>query len=162
GHFDVGAFQSQENPLLVTTASDPGSLSGLLSLREAVNLANAYANAGDSARITFASGVSRILLAGSQLELSGTNATTAATITIAGGGRVTVDGNSASRVFQVDAAVQAVFANLTITNGNADSSPFGGGGIYTNFGTVTVSGSTLSGNHADNSGDGGGGIFTNG
>src|SRR5262249_44221368 len=75
GHFDIGAFQTQANPFVVTTASDPGGQSGLLSLREAVNLANAYADAGAQAGITFAAGVSHIILAGSQLELSGHNAT---------------------------------------------------------------------------------------
>jgi hypothetical protein len=61
----------------------------------------------------------------------------------------------ARRVFQVDAGVQAVFANLTITNGNA---VFGSGGEISNSGTLTVSGSTLSANHA---GSYGGGIYNN-
>src|SRR5262249_36776696 len=125
-----------------------------------------------------------------QLELSGHNSSTPATITIDGGGVVTVDGNDASRVFQVDAAVHAAFANLTITNGNADNSI--GGGIYNAGGTgavgwrtpprhpagrttdgggerersgggaATVGASTISGDGADRSdGDGGGGGIYN-
>jgi hypothetical protein len=147
GHVDVGAYQTQANPFLVTTTADPGQLFGVLSLREAVNLANAYASAGDAATITFAPGISSITLAGSQLELSGHNATTAATITIAGGtAGVTVDGNNTSRVLQVDNGVSAALSGLTIAHGKV-AAPADGGGI-SNAGTLTVTGCTLSGNSA--------------
>jgi hypothetical protein len=156
GTVDIGAYEVQANPFLVTTAADPGGLPGLLSLREAVNLANAYAGAGDPAAISFAAGVSAVTLSKGQLELSGHNATTA-TITIDGStAGVTVDGNNASRVFQVDSGVQAALTNLTIRNGSTTSVQ-GGGGIF-NVGTLTVSYCTLSGN----SGFNGGGIANGG
>ncbi len=152
---DIGAFQTQVFPFLVTTASDPGGLAGLLSLREAVNLANAYANAGYPADITFVAGVTDIVLDGSQLELSGRTqyANSPATISIYGGGLVTVDGNNASRVFLVDAGAQAVLMGLVIQDGNAGDLSLGsfsagqGGAIY-NLGLLTVTDSTLSGNSA--------------
>jgi hypothetical protein len=53
GNPDIGAFQTQSNPFLVTTATDPGGLVGLLSLREAINLANAYQGDAGTAAITF-------------------------------------------------------------------------------------------------------------
>jgi titin len=53
GKPDIGAFQTQTNPFLVTTTADPGGLVGLLSLREAVNLANAYQGLAGTAAITF-------------------------------------------------------------------------------------------------------------
>jgi hypothetical protein len=145
--------------LTVTSPADPATATPG-TLRFALNTANKNASVGQSDTIVFR-GVSTVTLSQGQLELSGHNATTAAAITIDGGGAVTVDGNNASRVFQVDAGVRAAFANLTIADGNADGNAgtFGGGGIYNIGGMVTVSGSTLSGNTADRSGFGGGGIF---
>src|SRR5262249_47231212 len=87
------------------------------------------------------------------LELTGGSAT--ATETIDGGGRITVSGADASRVFQIDAAVRAEFDSLTITHGRATDD---GGGIA-NFGTLTVSYSSLAGNAA---GSDGGAIANNG
>jgi hypothetical protein len=59
-----------------------------------------------------------------------------------------VDGNKASRIFQVDGGVQAALTNLTVTNGKWASGNFFEGGIY-NHGTLTVSNSTLSHNSSD-------------
>jgi hypothetical protein len=79
---------------------------------------------------------------------------TTAAITIDGGAAgVTVDGNNLATIFLVDSGVQATFAHLTITRGNADYSS--GGGIY-NVGTLTVANCTFSANHADGSASGGG------
>jgi fibronectin-binding autotransporter adhesin len=112
----------------------------------------------DDAKVTEA-----ITLGGTQLELS--LPSTTATITIEGGAAgVTVDGNKASRIFQVDSGVQATLENLTLKNGSGGSTnlPLGiaktGGGIY-NAGTLTVSDCTLAGN---SSGYSGGGIYCNG
>jgi hypothetical protein len=96
-----------------------------------------------------------ITLGGTQLELS-LPASTAA-VTIDGGSGITVDGNSASRVFQVDSGVQATLDHFTITHGMADA----GGGI-SNAGTLTVSNSTLSSNSTTINDSRGGGIFNNG
>jgi len=176
GKTDIGAFQTQANTIVVTTAADPGQIFGQQSLREAVNLANAFSAAGISPTITFAAGLNgaTITLTQGQLVLSGSSPT--ATATINGGGQITVSGNNASGVFQVDAGVNAVLTGLTITAGNNSAgggiendgtlrvssttisgniaTVGNGGGIY-NVGTLTVSSSTLSGNNA-NQGNGGG------
>jgi streptogramin lyase len=81
-----------------------------------------------------------------------------AAVTIDGGAAgVTVDGNDGIGVFTVNSGVQATFAHLTITRGNADTGS-AGGGIY-NAGTLTVTNCTLSANHSDYSFSGGGGIY---
>jgi len=63
---------------------------------------------------------------------------------------VTVSGNHASRVFQVNANVTASISGLTITGGTVTGN---GGGVY-NKGTVTLTNVTLSGNSASASGGG--------
>jgi hypothetical protein len=96
------------------------------------------------------------------------------TITGPGAGIITVSGNNASRVFEVVPAVTVAISGLTIANGRslvgggvfnsgmltitdstisgntATTAAFhlGGGGIYNDNGTVTVTGCTLSGNSA--------------
>ena len=54
---------------------------------------------------------------------------------------VTISGDNASGVFQVDGGVTAYFGELTITGGS------GTGGVD-NFGTATLNNCTLSGNSA--------------
>ena len=61
------------------------------------------------------------------------------------------------RVFLVSGGVTASLSNLTIQHGNNGS---GGGGIYNDGGTLSVTNSTLSANST--SGDNGGGIYNNG
>jgi hypothetical protein len=67
-------------------------------------------------------------------------------LTIAGPGpeQIAVDGNAASRVFEIAAGVTAEIDGLTITNGSATL----GGGILNDGGTLTVSDSVLAGNSA--------------
>ncbi len=79
-------------------------------------------------------------------------------ITIAGPGaaNLTVDGNHASRVFEITSNSTVTISGLTITNGSVSGSP-GGGGIYNNGAVLTVSNCTISGNSADF----GGGISNN-
>jgi predicted outer membrane repeat protein len=145
--------------LMVTSALDTHQ-DGLVTLREAVSLANADASSGQSDLIAFdeALGNATVTLTAGKLELSGASAS--ATLTIDGAGRITLSGNHAHRIFQVDAGVHAELDGLSITDGTETNS-FGisdGGGIY-NSGTLTVSASTLSGNSAGNSG---GGIYNAG
>jgi hypothetical protein len=149
---DIGAFQTQASPFVVTTATDPGGISGKLSLREAVNLANLYAAAGSPATITFDTaqmGTATVTLQAGQLvlDVSGTMVPVG-TETIDGGGVVHVSGNQANRVFEVDLGVQAAFTGLTIQDGN--TADFGGG-IF-NFGTLTLTNATIRGNRALNGG----------
>jgi hypothetical protein len=139
--------------LTVTSAADMYQ-DGLLTLREAVALANADASSGQSDTITFDAslGNATVTLTAGQLELSGAGGN--ATETIDGAGRITVSGNHASRVFRSDAGVQAELDGLTITAGSIPTfilQP--GGGIY-NLGTLTLHGSTLSGNSIDGHGGG--------
>ena len=67
---------------------------------------------------------------------------------------VTVSGNQASRVFQVDGLVTASISGLTITGGTTT----GNGGGLANFGTTTLSNCTVSGNSATGSYSDGGGL----
>src|SRR5262249_24502466 len=141
------AYQSAGSSLVVTTTADPGGLLGLLALREAVNIANADASGGQSDTITFDPSLAgkTITLSLGQLELSGTSSTNAATITIDGGGQITIDGNKQTRLFQVDQGVQAAFTGLTFSDGMVTT--VDGGGIL-NYGTLTVSSSTFTHNSA--------------
>jgi CSLREA domain-containing protein len=136
GAIDIGAFQTQANPLVVTTAADPGGLVGLLSLREAVNLANVLPGANT---ITFDPSLNYAAITLTAGELPIVN-----DLTIAGpgAGLITVSGNHASRVFEIAAGVTASVSGLTIANGVA--SDFGGGIL--NAGTLTLTASILSGN----------------
>ena len=124
--------------------SDGNFGAGDLSLREAIELANA--NPGRET-ITFAADLadSTILLNGdlgqleivSDLDLLGQN--------------ITLDAGGSCRVLFVDAAVNdALVSGVTISGGSA-----AGGGILNN-GTLSLVGSTISGNTAVASGNGGG------
>jgi len=67
------------------------------------------------------------------------------TITGPGANQLAINGNAASRVFNISSGITVTIFGLTITNGNAG---FGfGGGIY-NQGTLTITNCTLSGNSA--------------
>jgi hypothetical protein len=138
GPTDVGAFQSQADPFLVTTLLDPGRLSGLLSLREAVALANVLP--GDNT-VSFAGTLDGgvVLLTAGQLELSGSGGLEA----IDGAGRFTLDGNAGTRLVQVDPGTQAALRGLALVNGNAPN----GAGVY-NRGTLAIADCVLYGNTA--------------
>jgi predicted outer membrane repeat protein len=138
GLADIGAFQTQADPFLVTTLTDPGRQFGLLSLREAVNLANALP--GDNT-VSFSTSFDfgTVTLTQGLLELAGAPGVR----TIDGGYRITINGNHASSLFLVDAGVQAVLTRLDLANGSSDS----GGGIF-NSGNLTLAYCTLYGNAA--------------
>jgi uncharacterized repeat protein (TIGR03803 family) len=131
--------------------------SGTGSLRAAMAQADADAAQGQSDVITFASSLAgaKIVLTSRLLELSGLGR-----ITIDGSSLstpITISGNNATRVFQIDTGVYAEIANVAITAGQIAN---GNGGGIDNYGTLTVSDCTLSGNSAEF----GGGIYndTNG
>jgi hypothetical protein len=75
-------------------------------------------------------------------------------LTIDGSGHsVTVSGNNAVPMFQIDGSEVITLSNLSMIDGVAGSqsncvTPCGGA-IYNNFGTLTISNSTISGNSAD-------------
>jgi uncharacterized repeat protein (TIGR02543 family) len=115
--------------------------SGAGSLRQAIE------NVCDGGTITF-DGDYSITLA-SSLTIS-------RDMTIDGAGHaITVSGNNAVRVFQVNSGVTFSLNQLTVTNGRAATGE-SGGGLLNDGGTVTVTGSTFSNNSAGF----GGGIYT--
>jgi fibronectin-binding autotransporter adhesin len=144
GSVDIGAFESQiTGPLLVNTTTDGiGSRPGQLSLRQAVNVANAVDSADTISFDTsvFGTTLQTITLNQGALTLTD-NATT--TITGPGAALLTVSGGGASRVFDVEAGSAAI-SGLTVTGGKANF----GGGIYNNAGTLSLSNVTVSGNSA--------------
>ena len=117
---DIGAFeldQSDPSPppvgttFIVTTTSDVTADDGVLTLREALALADADSPTAD--RIEFAPAVQgqTIVLAGSQLTVN-------SDVTIDGGAGVTIDANQASRVLLVQGLdTDVVLQHLTITGG---------------------------------------------
>ncbi len=153
-------------------------------LREAILAANnapanANCGAGSAADDTITFSVSGAITLGSTLPsiVSGQG-----TLTINGGGNITISGNNAVRVMVVNSGANLTLQNLTIANGNTsgsgggifsagtlnvtnstffNNSAAGGGGIFNNFnGTLTVTDSTFSNNSA--SSDNGGGILNAG
>ncbi len=162
---------------VVTTLDD----SGVGSLRQAMLDANA---SPEPDTITF--GLSGAITLLTPLPKTA-SAVTAGKLTIDGAGQaVTISGNNANRVLEVDQFGVAEFRNLTLANGNrsggclcggalyvgehadltlvnstitASTSPLNGGGVYLNqLGSLTIAGSTIAGNSSGN----GGGIYANG
>ena len=152
---DVGACEFQDNPsagredasLTVTTPQDVVDLyDDRTSLREAIYYAGTNSL---GTTITFAGA-----LDGATITLGGTELWIDLGLTIdASSLSLTIDADQSSRVFSVVTSEEdaVVLNHLTIVDGLAD---YGGGGIR-NFGTLTVTNSTLSGN-ATAYGDGGG------
>ena len=176
GTLDIGAVEGPG--LMVTTAADVVNANdGLLSLREAVAIANGNANA-DS--ITFAAN-----LAGSTIVLTGELALTN-DVTINGDTNgdnkadITISGNNAVRILHITGAATDVdVLSLTLANGNANfggaiyahghnsldivdttirnSTAQLGGGIESDYGTTRIVNSLVTGNNA--TGAGGAGIY---
>ena len=118
-------------------------------------LRQAIADAVDGETITF-SGVTSITLTSGQLSIANKS------LTISGGGTVTIDGNNASRIFNVSGSNQdTVISGLTIINGKETAQYAHGGGIYFGYGadsTLTLLNCTVEGCSTTNAA-GGGGIF---
>ena len=134
------------NDLEVTNANDSGDGS----LRQAITNANSF---GGSNTITFRSSAfstMKTITLGSALP----DITSMVIINGPGANLLTVDGNSAYRVFYADTGADLTLDSLTIANGSAGV----GAGVYDNHATVTITNSTLSGNVATNKG---GAIYVN-
>ena len=125
----------------VNTLNDLVADDGVLSLREAISMS------ASRDTITFASSLAggTIVLGGSQLQILNKDLT----ITGLGANKLTVSGNNASRVFDIEGGNVSV-NGLTIANGRAEH----GAGIGNYSGTLTLSNCTLSGNTADLDGAG--------
>src|SRR5262249_49160642 len=148
---DIGAFQTQGTTLVVNVASDGvGYGPGQLSLRQAVNLANAQTT-GDS--ISFDPSVfatpQTITLTAGPLSLTDAARTT---ITGPGPSLLTISGGATSRVFDIPGASVAL-SGMTITGGHAGN----GGGLRNAGGRLSLTNVTVSGNFASRNG---GGLYT--
>ncbi len=144
---DIGAFQTQAHPLVVTTSSDGlGSPLDQLDLRQAINLADVLGGG----TITFAPGLgSTIDLVSGALPAITTNTT----ITGPGAASLTVDAQGASGILVESAGANATVSGLTFAHGSAAS----GGGV-SNAGTLTMTDCTLTGDTATT----GGAVYNNG
>jgi hypothetical protein len=148
---DAGAVEVQgEVPsLIVTIAEDTVDVfDGETSLREAVAYANSNA---DASTITFDIGSgSHTITLGSELVLS-TDVTIDGDTDADGAADVTIDGNDASRVFQVTGATTDVsLRSLDISNGSA-ANGFGGA-IFSSGSSLTIVNSTIRDSAASNGG----------
>jgi Ca2+-binding RTX toxin-like protein len=136
GSSDAGATEFQ---LVVTTANDVVANDGLLSLREAIALANVGINAD---KITFASN-----LAGSTIVLTAGQLAITNDLTIDGDingdhkADITISGNNASRIFsQTGATTDLNISSMTLTNGSVTGT---GGAITTFEGNLNLIDSTV-------------------
>ncbi len=139
--------------ITVNTTTDENNIDGDCSLREAVIAANTDTQtdacpAGDGAdTILFDLGQTATITLGSQLP----TITDASGLTIDGGSAsITVSGNDAVRVFEVNPGAKLTLASLTVADGKAGD--FGGGIYNLSGGTVEVTNSTFSGNSANDLG----------
>jgi len=149
---DIGAVEWQGGDdvvtFTVTTLDDVVNPNdGLLSLREAIELAN---ESPGRQRITFAPGLTgTIMLNGQQLEI-----TNNVSIVGLGANKLTIDAHQQSRVFYINNNINVELVGLTITGGASST----GGGIC-NEGTLEIIDCTILDNHASSWG---GGIYSGG
>ena len=161
-HPDIGAFElNQSNPtpqpaaatFVVASAGDVTADDGVLTLREALALADADSSTAD--RIEFAPQVQgrTIILAGSQLTAN-------TDVTIDGGAGVSIDADHASRVLLVQGLGTDVhLQHVTITGGQTTGDYEGGGGVRVEaHATLTLEHSTVTGNRTAGQYANGGGI----
>jgi len=95
--------------------------------------------------ITFNCGTATIVLASSK--------TISLNTTIDGGGKITLSGGDARRLFRVNSNVSFTLNNLTLTNGYSASD--NGGALYNGGGTVTLTNSTVKNSKTASNYDGG-------
>jgi hypothetical protein len=154
----IGAFeleQSDPEPspvgatFIVTTVGDGSAADSVLTLREALALADADNQTAD--RIEFAPAVQ-----GQTIVLGGSQLTIRSDVTIDGGTGVTIDANQASRVLLVQGlGTEVVVQHLTITGGRTKGDYQGGGGISaSDYTTLMLEYLTVTGNSAGGSGGG--------
>ncbi len=127
-------------------------------LNEAISAANSN---GQSDTIGFAPSLSGDILLSAEaggFTIQNDSPEEDLTINGPGAGVLAIDGNGQVRPFEIASGAKAIIDRLTIKNGSHNAG--GGGGIYTNGGTLTVTNSTISGNSTSDLG--GGGILNRG
>ena len=148
--FCFGAGAARAGTIIVTNVND----SGAGSLREAVAIANAFA---DNDIINFDSSLNRsgvtIALTSGELRISA-----AGSLIINGftANRLTISGSNLSRVFYIDPGADLSLNRLAITNGSGAGrfSGLGGGGIFNDNGMLTLTNMVVSSNYTDTNGGG--------
>ncbi|MBW4526734.1 MAG: cadherin-like domain-containing protein [Phormidium tanganyikae FI6-MK23] len=130
----LSASASQQVLTVNSTADTVNPNDGVLTLREAIDLANATPG---SAIINFAlgTGAQTITLTGGQLNILDP-------LIINGTGSLTINGNGRSRILDIGSNASATLSKLNLVNGAA----FTGGGAISNGGTINLVDVTLSDN----------------
>jgi CSLREA domain-containing protein len=156
--FQPALKATSPNVIMVNTLSD-SSTSGdtLCSLREAINNANSPGVDTTGGDCELGTGTDMIIFSISgMIALGSTLPDVANSLTIDGSGQsITLDGGGTHGVLLVNTSAALTVNNLTIANGNSNSTDTSGGAIRSN-GNVTVTNCTFSGNQA---GQVGGAIF---
>jgi hypothetical protein len=142
------AGETRGETLVVRNSNDVsyGFCGGLCTLRDAI----AAAAPGDT--VKFDSGV---FFAPRTIRLKNGELVIDKTITIAGEGKVIIEGNRASRIFRITPGATVALSGMTIKGGKDDDR---GGGI-SNEGALTLTNMVITDNKAQAQG---GGIYTNG
>ncbi len=138
-------------PITVTTLDEPTGPGGTCSLRQAITNANGKNTSGSTncaagtGTDIIQFGVTGKITLGSTLPAI----VNGETLTIQGPG-ITIDGDSAVQLMQVNSGATLTLQNLTLQNGSdvGASGSSGNGGAITNQGTLTVTDCTLSNNQA--------------
>jgi hypothetical protein len=150
GTVDIGAYEAVSS-LVVKNTND----SGPDSLREVVKDIAPYGTVtfsdGTNGTTDFQGGTNTITLTTGAISIY-----QGVTITGPGAGKLTLDGNQASRIFNISPFVGVNISGLTITHGNGDGG--GNGGAIYNIGSLTLSDCVITGN----SGYGGGVTYGDG
>jgi hypothetical protein len=148
----LGAARAEAQTFTVANSGDSGDGS----LRAAV----AAAGDGDSVLIP-ASVSAPIVLTTGQIGIN-----KSITITGAGAGTTVVDGNNASRVFDVGSDgvshPEVTISDLTVTHGHTVGVPGGGGAVVEPFNTLHLARVLMTANNTAPGGDAGGAVFDQG
>jgi CSLREA domain-containing protein len=140
--------------IAVDTVDDEDDSDGDCSLREAIYAANndvirdgCIAGSGDDV-IDLTGVAGTITLGGAELAISSN-----LTITGPGADQLTINGNSASRVFNIAGNAVVVISDVTIANGHSTGESAHGGGIL-NLGALTINRCTFASNRTSQLGGG--------
>jgi hypothetical protein len=158
------AATADAQTLTVTTLNDDAAggtctAGQCTTLRDAVSQANSDASADT---ITFPPGLTgAITLTNGALSVAGSSSF-ALTITGPGADAIAVSGNNVSQVFTVDRSNTVSISGLTMTDGNAGTSP--GGAIYNEDDetSLSLSDDVISNSTTADTSDGGGGVYVEG